>query len=416
MLNALCSAQSPKIQWGGGELETTLTDGLPAIIGTTPVSSGLWRASWPRLAWTVDAVAASTPMRALARGADWLHRTVLYDGLREAIQNIQPWADQSRAAARAMAGLGPDYIENAIRRLLANEDDYSRAGRIAQLGEPAIPILRRIIEAEPKHRTVAIDSLYHMGLPATEVLRDLMTSYSADVRFAVARVIVGNMTCRGSGSLIVPPFHEIILTAFKVYGEYVSATARGADDYTSRGLLLPYENNYLLTLGGYAHREDVIPVLTALLMNPDMHIDLRMRAAQLLFWFSPHSGYRHDLTTGWVEEPTLWAIRQEDPLLRLACLANLYEINQPQGNRRGQIVVPHIGQFGLARGTEIVGLVDLQTGICLIYPKIKDYNWLDVVRQFQDWERRGQNDPRVMAAAQTILDGAVFSYEMAFQG
>lgn len=248
------------------------------------------------------------------------------------------------------------------------------------------------------------------GSPAAGLaLGDLMDNYPADIRFAVARVIVGQMTKDGHGRLSIP-FPGITPTAFTAYGEFVLATQAQTKGYARGTLLRSYENVRSLIQDGHVQWEAMIPMLTALLTAPDAHIDLRTEAAQLLFW----PGYHSDLTTGRVEDPALWAIRQEDPLLRLAYLANLAEINRPQQNWRNEMEIPHIGQLYGLSGSQI-GLVDPRTGIAKIYPRIEDRNWLAVVRQFQDWERSGRNDPRVIAAAQTILDGAEFSYEMAFQ-
>lgn len=380
------------------EVRTSRAGGSNSMARVSDSWPALWRQSLPGLAHIADAVSASAPVRVLAKGAEWMHTTVFYDGLREIVETSSPW--ESRSAAEAIRSLGRDYIEDAVRRLLRMDEGSDISfRRIAQLGDPAILVLRRIIEAEPNLRVAAINSLYHMsGSPAAgEALGDLMVNYHADVRFAVACVIVRQMTKDGQGSLSsVPAFSGIIPTAFKVYGEFVLATQAQSNGSVRANLLRPYESVYLLINVGHVQREAVIPVLTALLTAPDTSAYLRSEAVLFLF------GSGSSAIQGWVESPSQWAREQENPLIRLTYLAYLCERNREQG---------HSERFErFFGGTDFYvmgsdGAMRLRSG----------RDWMRHVREFQIAERNGRNDPLVIAAAQTVLDGEEFTYKMAFQ-
>lgn len=383
---------------GVHEVEMPQVADLPSITRAADSWPALWRQSLPGLARVVDAVSASAPVRALAQGADWLHTAVLYDGLRGIVETHTPW--KSKSAALAIGNLGRDYIEDTVRRLLKMDEasDISFR-RIAQIGEPAILILRRIIETEPNLRVTAINSLYHMsGSPAAgEALGDLMNHYPADVRFAVARVIVGEMTRPGLGNLrTVPAFRGIIPHAFEVYGEFVLATQAQTKGYARGTLLRPYENMHLLIQGGHVQREAVISVLTALLTAPDTSDYLRTEAVYFLF------GSGSSATLGWVKNPSQWAGEQASPLIRLAYLAYLYERNREQGQRE---------RFERFFGGIDVYIVDSHGTLRLRSSR----DWMCHVREFQTAERSGWNDPRVIAAAETILGRREFTYGIAFR-
>lgn len=348
------------------------------------------------------------PGRVMVAGAQWVDTSFVYDGLLSLLAANVTRSANALQAGDGIALLGEAYVDDAVRRILTSYHfDYrNRSWLLADLGDPAIPTLRRIVETDAAHRATAINALILVDTPdSAKAIFNLLLSKNDDVRFAVADACVHYICGGGRGVTRIRSFTPgDYITAFAVYGAYLLARHGSfSNEYERTRALKPYEAIYLLTgSGGVIERRSVIPTLVALTLDPRAHADLRTRAAQLLFGFQTANSFGNfHWNMGWVEEPALWACKESDPRLRLAYLATLRGMAP---TRAGQLYKD---------GVEGEGKIVLYGGSALprVYPEHPD--WKAAVRQFLRWEEAGFNDTDVVAAANRILNDEPYTYKEA---